>query len=72
MLEAEADRARRWAIVDAAVDLGDPGVSPRCGAENWVARLCDGLPFAIKKHVFDRLKSRREELWKRLEKERRS
>lgn len=67
---AETDRARRWSLLDAALDLGYPGVVDGYGRFGWFAVLMEteGLPYSMRKYALKRLKERREELIKKLEK----
>lgn len=66
---SETDHARRWSLLDAAQDLGHPGVVDGYGRFGWFAALMEteGLPYSMRKYALKRLKERREALIKKLE-----
>jgi hypothetical protein len=68
--QAETDRARRWCLLDAALDLGYPGVVRGYGRFGWFSALqeTESLPYSMRKHALKRLEKHREELLKTLEK----
>lgn len=71
--QAETDRARRWCLLDAALDLGYPGVVRGYGRFGWFSALqeTESLPYSMRKHALKRLEKHREELIKTLEKRKR-
>lgn len=71
---AETDRARRWSLLDAALDLGYPGVVRGYGRFGWFLALqeTEGLPYSMREYALKRLEKRREELVKELEKQERA
>lgn len=66
----ETDRARRWSLLDAALDLGHPGVVRGYGRFGWFLALqeTEGLPYSMREYARERLEKRREALVKELEK----
>lgn len=68
-LQAETDRARRWSLLDAALDLGYPGVVRGYGRFGWFLALqeTEGLPYSMRKYALKRLEKRREAVVKELE-----
>lgn len=68
----EPQRARRWALVDAAIALGNPGVVAGRGQHNWFSELSRELPYYLVDHALDRLKGSRKELIQRLEQRQRN
>lgn len=67
---AETDRARRWSLLDAALDLGHPGVVQGYGRFGWflVLQETEGLPYSMRKYALKQLEKQREALVKKLEK----
>ncbi len=67
---AETDRARRWSLLDATLDLGYPGVVRGYGQFGWFLALqeTDGLSYSMRKYALERLEKRRKALVEKLEK----
>jgi hypothetical protein len=68
--QVETGRARRWSLLDAALDLGHPGVVRGYGRFGWFLALqeTEGLSYSMRKYGLERLEKRREALVKELEK----
>jgi hypothetical protein len=63
----ETNRARCWCLLDAALDLGHPGVVAGYGRFGWFAELNrERLPYVMRKYALERLEKRREDLVKKL------
>jgi hypothetical protein len=65
----ETDRARRWSLLDAVLDLGYPGVVGGYGRFGWFLTLqeTEGLSSSVLKYAIGQLKKHREKLVKELE-----
>ncbi len=64
----ETNRARRWALLDAVLDLGYPGIVDGYGRFGWFNQLNrERLPYSMAKYALEKLKKRREELTKKLQ-----
>lgn len=59
------------ADLDAALDIGYPGVVAGYGAGAWFGPMCGGLPFALRDHALSRLEEKRKELRDELAKRKR-
>lgn len=66
LLRSEQDNSRRWAIVEAAVELRNPGVMGST-LHFWTQRLPDDLPYQLRRYVNVRFGERGKKLVKDLE-----
>jgi len=58
----EAVLRRRWILADATLTIGYPGVVAGHGAHSWFGRMCDGQPYALRRHALDKLEEKRKKL----------
>jgi hypothetical protein len=70
-LRGEGDPARRWALVDAALEIGYPGVVSRYGRDRWFGEMYAIVPPALQRHALKQLEKRRKELREALQKKKR-
>lgn len=68
----EGGASRRWVLVDAALKIGYPGVVSGYGAHSWFGRMCQGLPYVLRKHAVSRLEEKRKKFREDLAKRERS
>lgn len=68
MLSSESDNARRWAIVEASIELRSPGVTGSA-LHLWTRQLPEDLAYHLRRHVDVRFGERRKKLIESLEKE---
>jgi hypothetical protein len=61
----ELDPVHRWALLDALIEIGDPG-DENSGVP-WLPRVSDGITPAMSEHIKERIKKRRESLRKELD-----
>jgi hypothetical protein len=61
-VHGEKDLSRRWALVDAALTIGYPGVVGGYGAQSWFGAMCDGQPYVLRGHAVAKLKEKRKKL----------
>ena len=67
-LRSERDSARLWALVDAAVEIGYPGVVSGYGRDRWFGELNAIVPPSLQRHALKLLEKRRKELRETLQK----
>lgn len=69
---AESERARRWCLLDVALEGGHPGLTGDYRDQPWVAKLFEQLPLAMRQRAVERLKKRRKDLRDELKKQKRA
>lgn len=70
-LRDEEDSARRWALVDAALEIGYLGVVPGYGRDQWFAELYTLVPVPLQFYALQQLEKRRKEFREGLQKRKR-
>lgn len=66
-LRTEPRSGRRWALIDAALAIGYPGVRPGFGQVSWFSQLVAGRPYYEFRYATKRLKEKRKKLTAELE-----
>ena len=62
-LETEQEPGRRWVLLDALLDLGDPGSNDH-PLPDWVVRALRGRPFLERDYIREKLEKRRKSIKK--------
>lgn len=70
-LGGEEDSARRWALVDAALEIGYVGVVPGYGRDRWFGELHAMVSPPLQRHALKQVERRRKELREALQKRKR-